>query len=90
MQCFDDDVNIVGLLLNKIGSPAHAEWLCASLKAAKCRVPVVGCIPQDLHVSLPEDHLGLHHPGTTPRETLDNTSDTQYIQQLANVSNAAR
>eukprot|EP00959_Pyramimonas_sp_CCMP1952_P129458 2707146-Pyramimonas_sp.AAC.1 len=46
IQLFDPDLNLAGIILNKVGSPAHAEWLIASLKAANCKVPVIGSIPQ--------------------------------------------
>eukprot|EP00240_Pyramimonas_obovata_P013677 CAMPEP_0118936046 /NCGR_PEP_ID=MMETSP1169-20130426/15976_1 /TAXON_ID=36882 /ORGANISM="Pyramimonas obovata, Strain CCMP722" /LENGTH=260 /DNA_ID=CAMNT_0006879145 /DNA_START=370 /DNA_END=1149 /DNA_ORIENTATION=- len=78
-ELFDPDLNLAGIILNKVGSPAHAEWLIASLKAAKCKVPVIGSVPQNLGVAVPEDHhLGVTVPGP------DDAQD-EYIKRLAEI-----
>ena len=40
-QCFDPEVQIVAVILNRVGTPSHAEWLKKSLLAANCKLPVV-------------------------------------------------
>jgi cobyrinic acid a,c-diamide synthase len=75
-QLFDPDVELAGIILNKVGSPAHAEWLEGSLKTAGCNVPVLGSIPQDLDVQVPEESIGTRTPGRP---------DAEYANQIAEV-----
>ena len=55
---FREDVEIVGLVLNRIGSPAHAEILREACDA-RFSLPLLGCIPRHADLHLPERHLGL-------------------------------
>lgn len=80
-QLFDPEVKLAGIILNKVGSPAHAEWLVGSLKTAGCNVPVLGSIPQDLDVQVPEDSIGTRTPGRP---------DAEYANQIAEVCARAR
>jgi cobyrinic acid a,c-diamide synthase len=77
LQLFDPEVKLAGIILNKVGSPAHAEWLVGSLKTAGCNVPVLGSIPQDLDVQVPEESIGTRTPGRL---------DAEYAGQIAAVS----
>lgn len=55
---FRDEVEVAAVLFNRVGSPAHAELLREAL-AARLSTPVVGCLPRDPALVLPERHLGL-------------------------------
>jgi cobyrinic acid a,c-diamide synthase len=55
---FREDVEVVAVLFNRTGSPAHAALLREAL-AARLSTPVVGCLPRDPALALPERHLGL-------------------------------
>ena len=55
---FREDVEIVGLILNRVGSPAHAEILREACDA-RFSLPLLGWIPRHADLHLPERHLGL-------------------------------
>ncbi|WP_029057641.1 cobyrinate a,c-diamide synthase [Stappia stellulata] len=52
-----DDILIAGLILNRIGSPRHEAMLRTALDPLG--IPVLGALPRDRALSLPERHLGL-------------------------------
>ena len=53
----DEGVNICGVLLNRVGSSRHETMLRSAL--ATIGIPVLGAIPRDVSLGLPERHLGL-------------------------------
>jgi cobyrinic acid a,c-diamide synthase len=53
-RTFDPDVNVAAVILNRVGSAAHAQLLRDALD-----VPVLGAIPRDDSLQVPERHLGL-------------------------------
>jgi cobyrinic acid a,c-diamide synthase len=57
----DPDVRIAGVVLNRIGSARHHQLVADAI--AKLGVPVVGAIPRDPSLGLPERHLGLIQAG---------------------------
>ena len=54
-----DDVTIAGVIFNRIGSAAHERILRDACGAALPDIPVLGCVPRQVGLSLPERHLGL-------------------------------
>ncbi|HSB50388.1 MAG TPA: cobyrinate a,c-diamide synthase [Nitrosopumilaceae archaeon] len=54
---FHKNSNIIGLILNKLGSKKH-EMLCKQALDS-IKIPIVGLIPKDSEHSLPSRHLGL-------------------------------
>ncbi len=56
-RSFDPKVNIVGLVLNKVGSSRHLEILQDAL--AELNVPILGVIQRDDNINIPSRHLGL-------------------------------
>jgi len=54
---FDPRVKIAGVVLNKIGSPRHLLLAKAGIEAAG--LTVVGALPKQAEIVLPERHLGL-------------------------------
>jgi cobyrinic acid a,c-diamide synthase len=58
---YDPSVEIAGLILNRVGSARHESMLRAGL--AGIGVPILGVIPQDRQLALPERHLGLVQAG---------------------------
>ncbi|MGM0770038.1 MAG: cobyrinate a,c-diamide synthase [Halobacteriota archaeon] len=56
---FDRDVNIAGVILNRVGSPRHAQMI----KDVLPDIPVVGAVPRNKDVKVPSRHLGLHMAG---------------------------
>ncbi|GAB6151741.1 hydrogenobyrinic acid a,c-diamide synthase (glutamine-hydrolyzing) [Desulfosporosinus burensis] len=57
-QHFDSDVQIVGVVLNKVARPRHEKMARAAIEEF-CRIPVVGAIPKDMNLCIPDRHLGL-------------------------------
>lgn len=56
-RTFDPDVEIAGVIVNKVGSDHHVELLREAIEPLG--VPVVGALRRDDRVSAPERHLGL-------------------------------
>lgn len=54
---FRSDTNICGVILNRVGSPRHARLLRRALEPVG--VPVLGLVPNDPGLHLPDRHLGL-------------------------------
>lgn len=58
---YDPSIRIAGLILNRVGSPRHENMLRAGLSGIG--IPILGVIPQDKLLGLPERHLGLVQAG---------------------------
>ncbi|MFZ5943606.1 MAG: cobyrinate a,c-diamide synthase [Bacillota bacterium] len=54
---YDADVNIAGVILNKVASERHLQILQEAIKPLN--IPVVGHIFRDTDLGMPERHLGL-------------------------------
>ncbi len=54
---FDRGVNLAGVILNDIAGERHLEFVKPSL--AKAGVPLLGYLPKNRQIALPERHLGL-------------------------------
>lgn len=76
-QHFDTGINIVGVVLNKIARSRHEKMARESIEKY-CQIPVVGAIPKDKMVMIPDRHLGLITNGELPE------TDT-FLNNLANV-----
>ncbi|MEE9388273.1 MAG: cobyrinate a,c-diamide synthase [Paracoccaceae bacterium] len=63
-QVFDPDVNIAGIILNRVGGPRHEGKLRAAV-TAHTDIPVIGAVANNPDLDIGERHLGL----TTPAET---------------------
>jgi cobyrinic acid a,c-diamide synthase len=55
---FDKKVSIKGVILNNVAGEVHANWCIDAIKVAT-GLPVVGWLPVNKKVKLPERHLGL-------------------------------
>jgi cobyrinic acid a,c-diamide synthase len=53
-----DDVEVAGVIFNRVGSEAHATLLRRACDDRFAQ-PVLGCLPADAQLELPERHLGL-------------------------------
>ena len=58
---FDPKVKIAGVIFNRVGSERHFRMLKEAIED-KCEATVLGYIPRDEEISLPERHLGLVMP----------------------------
>jgi len=57
-QTFHPDVHIAGVFANRVGGEGHFRLIQAAVEQM-CGLPVVGFLPKDDALSLPERHLGL-------------------------------
>lgn len=57
-QHFDRDLNIAGVILNKVARPRHESMLRAAVEHY-CGIPVLGCMPKGNDFKIPDRHLGL-------------------------------
>ncbi len=55
---FDPALRIVGFVLNRVGGEAHARWVAEAIEQAT-GLPVLGTVPREEALALPERHLGL-------------------------------
>jgi cobyrinic acid a,c-diamide synthase len=60
----DPAVRVAGVVLNRVGSERHR--LLASEPIAALGIPVLGALPRDANLALPERHLGLVQAGEHP------------------------
>jgi cobyrinic acid a,c-diamide synthase len=60
-----DDVEVAGVVFNRVGSEAHAALLRRACDDRFAQ-PVLGCIPHDARLELPERHLGLVQANELP------------------------
>lgn len=58
------EVAIAGVVLNRVASPRHERLVLAGMEAAG--IPVLGTLPRNPGVSVPERHLGLVQADETP------------------------
>ena len=57
-QHFDPKVQIVGVVLNKVARARHEKMAREAIEEF-CKIPVVGAIPKDVNLTIPDRHLGL-------------------------------
>ncbi len=57
----DPAVRVAGVVLNRVGSERHRAGAAAAIEAAG--IPVLGALPRDATLALPERHLGLVQAG---------------------------
>lgn len=55
---FDGKVKIKGIILNNIGSKNHYQYVKNAIET-RVKIPVLGCLPKNAGIKLPERHLGL-------------------------------
>jgi len=55
---FDKEVDIAGIILNNIAGASHYSYIKAAIER-RTKIPVLGYLPRDPGLKLPERHLGL-------------------------------
>jgi len=76
----DPDVRIAGVILNRVGSARHRMLVTDALAALE--IPVLGALPRDQHLALPERHLGLVQAG-------EHADLLAHLERLADAADAA-
>jgi cobyrinic acid a,c-diamide synthase len=54
----DPEVNLAGVIVNNVGSENHRRWVSEAIIQGT-GLPVLGCLPREEGITLPERHLGL-------------------------------
>ncbi|SJZ37283.1 cobyrinate a,c-diamide synthase [Selenihalanaerobacter shriftii] len=75
-QNYNSDLNLIGVILNRVGSASHYQMIKEPIE--ELGISVLGYIPNQQQLELPERHLGLVPTAETP--LLDD-----YIDELAEV-----
>ena len=57
-KIFDKEAEVKGTILNRVTSERHARWATEAIES-KARIPVLGALPYDKSLEMPERHLGL-------------------------------
>lgn len=60
---YDERIRIAGVILNKVASERHRRLACAGME--RIGLPVLGALPREASLILPERHLGLVQAGET-------------------------
>ena len=60
---FDPRIKIAGVVLNRVASPRHRQLVSEAIEALG--IPVLGALPRNEKINLPERHLGLVQAGET-------------------------
>jgi cobyrinic acid a,c-diamide synthase len=76
-QHFDPSVQIEGVILNKIARARHEKMAREAIEEF-CGIPVVGAIPKDANLSIPDRHLGL----VTKSEMNETDSLLDYLADI--------
>jgi cobyrinic acid a,c-diamide synthase len=66
-ESYDSRLKVAGVIVNRVGSERHRRLVVEAIQAMG--VPVVGTLPRNETIALPERHLGLVQAGET--EALD-------------------
>lgn len=57
-ELFDPELFLAGVILNRVAGDRHFRMLEAAIESA-CKTPVLGWLPREPAVAIPERHLGL-------------------------------
>lgn len=60
---YDERIGVAGVILNKVASERHRRLACEGM--ARIGLPVLGSLPREASLILPERHLGLVQAGET-------------------------
>jgi len=58
-ELFDPELPLAGVILNRVASERHFKMLEAAI-CISCRTPILGWLPREPRIAIPERHLGLY------------------------------
>ena len=58
-EMFDPELWLAGVILNRVASERHYEMLREAIESS-CRTAIMGWLPTEPAIAIPERHLGLH------------------------------
>ncbi|MBP2627075.1 MAG: Cobyrinic acid A,C-diamide synthase [Firmicutes bacterium] len=91
-KMYDQEVNLVGVIINRLGSKAHQKMVTEALE--RIGIPVLGCIYRNEAISMPERHLGLtpvteHHAQDIIAELCEQISEQVDVTKIISIANSA-
>ena len=90
-QQFDKDIEIAGVILNQVARARHEKILKGAIDKY-CGIPVIGTIPKDSNIAIPDRHLGLipaHEDEKYQQsieyiiKTIQNNVDLELLMEIA-------
>ncbi len=85
-ELFDPELPLAGVILNRVAGERHFAMLQTAIQAA-CRTRVLGWLPREQTIAIPERHLGLHGAADTSSAEAAASAATQ-IDALAALAEA--
>ena len=61
-ELFDTELQLAGVILNRVASERHFEMLRDAITSS-CKTKILGWLPKEPVIAIPERHLGLHGAG---------------------------
>ncbi|HEV2274724.1 MAG TPA: cobyrinate a,c-diamide synthase [Acidobacteriaceae bacterium] len=58
-ETFDPELRFAGVVLNGVAGESHYRMLEAAI-VSSCKLPILGWLPRNSELAIPERHLGLH------------------------------
>ena len=91
-RLYDTEVNLVGVLLNRIGSATHEAMIREAM--TDIHMPVFGALHRDMALALPERHLGLtpveeHEAAETIRSVGERVGEAVNIDRILTCARSA-
>ena len=83
-ESFDSDLPLAGLILNRVAGENHYRLLESAIEA-RCKTPILGWLPREPAIAIPERHLGLHAAAET-ESSLDAENLERQIDTLASLA----
>jgi cobyrinic acid a,c-diamide synthase len=80
-ESYDPGLPLTGLILNRVAGSNHYRLLASAIQA-RCKTPILGWLPREPQIAIPERHLGLHAAADT------DSSVDEEIDTLANLAEA--
>src|ERR1700722_12458678 len=69
-EMFDPELRLAGVIVNRVGGERHYGMVRDAI-AASCKTKILGWLPREEKVAIPERHLGLQGAAELERDALD-------------------
>jgi cobyrinic acid a,c-diamide synthase len=73
-EMFDAELPLAGIILNRVAGERHYQMLREAIEAS-CKAKVLGWLPTERSIAIPERHLGLHGAAEQSRDNEEATID---------------
>jgi cobyrinic acid a,c-diamide synthase len=74
-EMFDPELPLAGVILNRVASERHYEMLREGIESS-CRTKILGWLPTEPAIAIPERHLGLHGAAEQAKDGREAAVDT--------------